>query len=187
MADARPLTLSFFGKVERQVKRPAWLQFFDGISEGMTEKTVNETKRNCRRISGKPMPALRRTMPGRAGDARRRRDVRRGHADRICDSARTGRARRRRRQQPVLGRADAPYRHAGARGAADADAGARRGRRGDQGQAGAVVELVAAGRGLSGGEVTVRSRTVIPDVRSTRLRCAIAHREFDFQVRNCAP
>ena len=76
-----------------------------------------------------------------------------GHADRIRNRARTGRARRRRRQQPVLGRADAPHRHAGARGAADADAGPRRGGRGDQGQAGAVVELVAARRGLSGGEI----------------------------------
>ncbi len=93
-------------------------------------------------------------------DARRRLDLGCGHADRICDRARTGRARRRRRQQPVLGGADAPYRHAGAGSAADADAGPRRGGRGDQGQAGAVVELVAARRGLSGGEVT-RSLAVI--------------------------
>ena len=90
---------------------------------------------------------------GRARYAWRRLDVGCGHADRICNRARTGRAGRRRRQQPVLGRADAPHRHAGAGGAADADAGPRRGGRGDQGQAGAVVELVAAGRGLSGGEI----------------------------------
>ncbi len=41
----------------------------------------------------------------------------------FCNGAWTGRAGRRRRQQPVLGRADAPLRHAGVRGAADADAG----------------------------------------------------------------
>jgi hypothetical protein len=45
--------------------------------------------------------------------ARGRLDPGCGHADRIRNRARTGRARRRRRQQPVLGRADPPYRHAG--------------------------------------------------------------------------
>ena len=90
------------------------------------------------------------------------RDAGRRHADRVRDRARTGRARRRRRQQPVLGGAVAPHRHARARGAADADAGARRSRRQDQRQAGAVVELVAARRGLSGGEVRACLHIVIP-------------------------
>ena len=65
-----------------------------------------------------------------------------------------GNVRRRRRQQPVLGGAVAPYRHAGTRGAADADAGTRRSRRQDRRQAGAVVELLAAGRGVSDGAVS---------------------------------
>jgi tetratricopeptide (TPR) repeat protein len=85
-----------------------------------------------------------------------RRDVRRRHADRVRHRPRSGCPRRRRRQQPILRRAVAPHRHAGAGGAADADAGARRGRLDHEEQAGAVVELVALGRGLSGGEVTAR-------------------------------
>ena len=61
----------------------------------------------------------------------------------------------------------APHLHARPRSAADADAGPRQSRRRDQTQASAVIELVAAGRGFSGGEVTgrcaplPRSRTAI--------------------------
>ena len=63
--------------------------------------------------SAGPNPRHRsRVGAGRAGHARRRLDTGCGHADRVCDRARTGRARRRRRQQPVLGSAVAPYRHA---------------------------------------------------------------------------
>jgi hypothetical protein len=54
----------------------------------------------------------------------------------------------------VLGRTLAPHRHAGAGSAADADTRARGSRGHDEEQAGAVVELVAAGRGLSCGEIT---------------------------------
>ena len=61
----------------------------------------------------------------------------------------------------------APHRHARAGGAADADARPRRSGRGDQGQAGAVVELVAAGRGLSGGEI-IRPRAPRTPSRPSR-------------------
>ncbi|MEY9459107.1 tetratricopeptide (TPR) repeat protein [Bradyrhizobium ottawaense] len=86
-------------------------------------------------------------------EPRQRRDVRGRHADRIRDRAGPGRARRRRREFAVLRRVVSPSRHPGVGGAADADAGAGRGGFEHQEQAGAVVELVAAGRGLSGGEV----------------------------------
>ena len=56
----------------------------------------------------------------------------RRHADRVRDRARTSRARRRRRQQPVLRGTLAPHRHARARSPADADARARRSRRDDE-------------------------------------------------------
>ena len=98
-----------------------------------------------------------------------RRDARRRNADRVRDRARTGRARRRRRQQPVLGGAVAPHRHARPRGAADADAGARRSRRRDQEQAGAVVEFLAARRGLSGGEVRTPSLRGAQATKQSRL------------------
>jgi len=61
---------------------------------------------------------------------------------------------RRRRQQPVLSGAVAPHRHARARSTANADTRARRSCRRDQIQTGAMVALVAAGRGLSDGEVS---------------------------------
>ena len=53
-----------------------------------------------------------RLRPRRTDLARRRFDAGRRHLDCVCDRARTGGARRRRRQQPVLGGAVAPHRHA---------------------------------------------------------------------------
>ncbi|MGY4452318.1 hypothetical protein ACVWZR_006978 [Bradyrhizobium sp. i1.3.1] len=82
-----------------------------------------------------------------------------GDADRVRHRAGPGRARWRRRQLAVLRRPLPPSRHAGAGGATDADA-----RTGGSGleheeQAGAVVELIAARRGLPGGEVRAGERT----------------------------
>src|SRR4030088_846857 len=70
----------------------------------------------------------RRIGTGGAEGAGRRLNAWRGDADRVRDRTRTGGTRRRRRQQPVRGGAVAPHRHGGARGAADADARARRSR-----------------------------------------------------------
>jgi hypothetical protein len=69
---------------------------------------------------------------------------------------------------PFLCGTVAPYRHARARGAADADAGTRRSRRDDEEQASAVVELVAAGRGLSGGEVRLGFPVIASEAKQVR-------------------
>ena len=105
------------------------------------------------RLRGRQSRHRSRIGPGRACYTRRRFDARCRHADRVRHRAGTGRARRRRRQQPVLSRAVAPHRHAWPGGAADADKGSRRSRSLNQVEAGTVVELVAIGRGLSGREV----------------------------------
>jgi Caspase domain/Tetratricopeptide repeat len=89
-------------------------------------------------------PRDRRRRPRRTFLARVRLDARRRHPDCVCDCARQGRARRRRRQQPVLGGAVASHRHAWPGSAADAHPGARRSRRCDQEPARAVVEFFAA-------------------------------------------
>jgi hypothetical protein len=115
----------------------------------MPASTIRFSRRS--RPPDRTVPS-RRIGTGGADGAGRRLNAWRGDADRVRDRTQTGGTRRRRRQQPVLGGAVAPHRHAGARGAADADARARS-RRHDQEQAGAVIELVIARRGLFGGEV----------------------------------